>query len=70
MIRFHVVNPWDEDDELFGNARPSIPLCEFTEEIKALTNERLANFRPSAAVMDDFRTFIDWRGVGREKSGI
>ena len=58
IIRYHAVNRWDENDEFFEYARPSVPLCDLAEEITGLTNERLSHCRQSSVVMDDFLAFI------------
>lgn len=58
IIRYQAVNRWDEDDEFFEYARPSVPLCDLAEQITGLTNERLAHCRPSSVVLDDFLAFI------------
>lgn len=59
IIRYHAVNRWDEDDEFFEYARPSVPLCDLAEKITGITNADLAQCRPSSSVMPEFLAFID-----------
>lgn len=58
IIRFYAVNRWDPEDEFDEWAKPSIPLSAEAEMIVGMTNERLMHCRTTAAVMDDFLTFV------------
>lgn len=57
IIRFYAVNRWDDDDEFDEWARPSVPLSPEAEQVVGTTNERLAQCRPTDAVLTDFLEF-------------
>lgn len=59
IIHFYAVNRWDEEDVFDEYALRREPLCDLAEDITGLTNERLANCRPSNVVLPEFLAFID-----------
>jgi len=58
IIRYRAVNRWDEDDEFDEWAKPSRPLTAEAQRILGVTNEQLAQCRPSHIVLADFNDFI------------
>jgi DNA polymerase III alpha subunit (gram-positive type) len=59
IIHYYAVNRWDEEDEFDEFAKPSVALSPEAERILGVTNERLANCRPSNVVLPEFLAFID-----------
>ncbi len=57
IIHFYAVNRWDEEDEFDAWAKPSQPLSPEAERILRVTNEQLANCRPTDIVLLEFVEF-------------
>ncbi|RJT25299.1 hypothetical protein D5I55_07710 [Chakrabartia godavariana] len=58
IIHYRAVNRFDPDDEFDEWAKPSRPLSKEAERILGVTNEQLANCRPSAIVLGEFADFL------------
>lgn len=58
IIRYRAVNRWDADDEFDEWAKPVAALSSEAERIVGVTNEQLANCRPSNVVLGEFVTFL------------
>ena len=58
IIRYRAINRWDPDDEFDEWAKPVATLTSEAELIVGVTNEQLANCRPSSVVMGEFFTFL------------
>lgn len=58
IIRYRAVNRWDEDDFFDEWAKPSRPLSAEAERILGVTNEQLAQSRPSIIVLEDFWNYL------------
>lgn len=58
IIHYYAVNRWDEDDEFDEWARPVAALTPLAERVVGVTNEQLANCRPSEVVLEEFLSFI------------
>jgi DNA polymerase III alpha subunit (gram-positive type) len=59
IIHFYAVNRWDEEDEFDEWAKPLVALTAEAECILGVTNSQLECCRSTAAVLEDFLTFLD-----------
>ncbi len=57
IIRYRAINRWDETDEFDEWARPVAALSLNAAQVLGVTNERLASYRPSDVVLDEFLMF-------------
>lgn len=69
IIHFYAVNRWDEDDVFDEYARPQRPLSAEAERILGVTNEQLAQCRPTQSVLDDFLLFLEQTIRNRSRDG-
>ena len=58
IIRYRAVNRFDPNDEFDEWAKPSVALSAEAQRILGVTNEQLAQCRPSHIVLADFNDFI------------
>lgn len=58
IIRYRAVNRFDPNDEFDEWAKPSVALSAEAQRILGVTNEQLAQCRPSRIVLADFNDFI------------
>ena len=59
IVRFRIVNRWDEDDEYDEWAKPSKPLSPGAEKVLGIASDRLDLSRPMQDALTDFLDFID-----------
>lgn len=69
IIRYRAINRWDESDEFDEWAKPSRPLSAEAERILGVTNEQLAQCRPTQTVLDDFLVFLEQTILNRFGAG-